>query len=79
MQNLTITNLNTVKTKLIYAKVLHSELISYCITAPTSLTWCKTRLAISVQSFLCLHNKYNVKSVASRDIIAVMNKKLSMM
>ena len=66
-----------VKTKLIYAKVLHSELISFCIAAPTSLTWCRTRLAIIVQSFLWLHNKYTVKDVASREIIAEMNMKMS--
>ena len=62
-----------------YGKVLHSQLISFCITVPTSLTWCKTKLAISVQSFLCLHNKYTVKVVASREIIAEMNIKIVMM
>ena len=67
----TIGNPNIVKAKLIYAKVLHSELISFCVTAPTSLTWCKTNLAISIQSFFCLHNKYTAKLVASREIITV--------
>ena len=33
----TITRPNIVKTILMYVKVLHSELISICITAPTSL------------------------------------------
>ena len=75
----TITRPKVVKTKLMYVKCLHSELISFCVTVPTSLNWCRTRLAISIQSFLCLHNKYTVKVVASREIITVMNKKISMM
>ena len=62
----------------IYAKALHSELISFCVTVSTSLTWCKTKLAINVQSFLCLHNTYTVKIVANREIIAEMNVKMSM-
>ena len=36
-------------------------------------------MAISIQSFLCLHSKYTIKFVASREIITVMNKKMSMM
>ena len=51
-----------------YVKVLYSELISFCVTAPTSLTSCSTRLAISIQSILCLHNKYTIKVVASMEI-----------
>ena len=61
-----------------YAKVLHSELV-WCISAPTSWTWCKTKLANSAQSFLCLHNKYTVRVVASSKIIAEMNIKMSVM
>ena len=61
-----------------YAKVLHSELVC-CISVPTSLTWCKTKLASGAQSFLCLHNKYTVRGVASCEIIAEMNIKMSMM
>ena len=58
----------------IYAKVLHSELISFCGNyVPTSLTWCKMKLVISVQSFLCLHNKYIVKVVANRETITEMS------
>ena len=34
----TITRPKIVKTKLMYVKVLHSELISFCVTEPTSLT-----------------------------------------
>ena len=64
----------------IYAKVLHTELISLCVSStPTSLTWCKTKLAINIQSFLSLHNKYTVKIVTNRKIIAEMNMKMSMM
>ena len=44
----TKTNPIIVKAIPIYAKVLHSELISVCVTAPSSFTWCKTKLAISV-------------------------------
>ena len=61
-----------------YAKVLDSELVC-CITVPTSLTWCKTKLAISIQSFLFLHNKYTVRVVASSERTAEMNMKMSMM
>ena len=61
-----------------YAKVLHSELFC-CISAPTSLAWCKTKLVISAQSFLCLHNKYTVKVAASSETTADMNIKMSMM
>ena len=46
---------------------------------PTSLTWCKTKLAISVQNFLCLHNNYTVKVVASREVTTEMDVKISMM
>ena len=57
-----------------HAKVLHSEWILFRInSAPTSFTWCKTKLDISAQSFLCLHNKYTVKIVANREIIAEIN------
>ena len=62
-----------------YAKSLHSELISFCVTVLTSLTWCKTKVAISAQSFLCLHSKYTVKVVASNEIIAEINMKMSVM
>ena len=64
----------------IYAKVLYSGLISFCVNSePTSLTWCKTKLAINVQSFLCLHDKYIVKVVANRKTIAEMSMKMSTM
>ena len=43
-----------------------------------SLTCYKTKLAISTLSFLCLHNKYIVKGVASSKIIAEINIKMSM-
>ena len=62
-----------------YAKILHSDLVSFCVPVPTSLTWCKTKLAINVQSFLCLHNKYTVKVVDGREITTKMNMKISMM
>ena len=61
-----------------YAKVLPSGLVC-CVTVPTSLTWCKTKLAISAHSYLGLHNKYTVKVVASSKITAEMNMKMSMM
>ena len=61
-----------------HTKVLHLELVC-CITAPTSLTWCKTKLGISSQSFLCLHNKYTVRVIASSEITAEMNMKISTM
>ena len=62
----------------IYAKVLHLQLISFCgSSVPTSLTWCKTKLAISVQTFLCLHNKYTVKVVANWEAITEINMKMS--
>ena len=62
--------LNIVKIIPVYAKSLHSELISFCITVLTSLTSFKTKVAISAQSFLCLHNKYTVRVVASSEITA---------
>ena len=77
MQNCNHSKPNILRTKLIYAKVLHSELTSFYVTAPTSLTWCRTQLAISVPSFLCLHKKYSVKVIASREIITEINMKMS--
>ena len=60
-----------------YAKILHSELISFYISTLTSLTWFKTKVAISAQSFLCLHNKYTNRVVASGEISADINMKMS--
>ena len=60
-----------------YDKILHSKLISFCISALTSLTWFKAKVAISAQSFLCLHNKYTDKVVASSEITVEINMKMS--
>ena len=60
-----------------YAKILHLELISFCITMLTSVTWFKTKVASSAQRFLCLHNKYTVRVVASSEITAKINMKRS--
>ena len=72
----TITKPNIVRIISIYAKVLHSELIFF-LSYFLYLVW--NQLAISVWSFFCLHNKYTVKIVASTDIIAEMNMKMSTM
>ena len=65
----TITRPKIVKAKLIYIKILHSVLISFCVTAPTSSPFCKTGLAGTVLSFLCLHSKYIAKGVASKKLL----------
>ena len=44
----TIAKSHIVRTIPIYAKVLHSELFSFCVTVPTSLTWCKTKGGINI-------------------------------
>ena len=43
---MTITKLNIVKIIPMYAKILHSELISFCVTSLTSLTWFKPKLLL---------------------------------
>ena len=51
---------------------------SSCIVAvPTSLTFCKARLATNVLSFSCLHSKYIAKVVMNSEIIAAINRKIS--
>ena len=62
-----MSKLNIVKVIPIYAKVLHSELIL------------SNFLLYLFQSFLCLHNVYTVKPVASRETIIEINMKTSMM
>ena len=56
-----------VNTKLTQVKILHSVLISFCVTAPTSFTCCEVRLVTNVLNSLCLHNRYIAKVVTSRD------------
>ena len=70
-----ITRPTIVNAKFIYVQILHSVLTSFCvITAPTSFTYCKARLATKLLSLLCLHNGYIAKVVTSREITAVANK-----
>ena len=59
------------------AKGVHSELVSLAVVL-TSLAWCKTKLAINVLIFLCLHNKYIIKVVDISEIIEEINTKMSM-
>ena len=59
------------------ARVVHSELVSFEVV-PTSLTWCKTKLAINILIFLCLHSKYIIKVVDISEIIEEINTKMSM-
>ena len=61
---------------LMYAIISHSELISFCITVLTSLTWFETKVAVSAQNSLCLHNKYTVRVVASSEITAKIHMKM---
>ena len=48
---------------------------SCVVVVPTSLTFCKARLATKVLSFSCLHSKYVAKFVTNSKIIAAINRK----
>ena len=66
--------------KLSIVKLFLCKLRLYTLqVVPTSLTWCKTKLAINVLIFLCLDNKYIIKVVDISEIIEEINMKMSMM
>ena len=73
-----IIRLNTVKIIPIYAKVLHSELVSLELElASTSFILCNIKLSTSVLMCLCLQNRYMTKFVDISEIIEDVNMKLS--
>ena len=54
------------------------ELVSFEVV-PTSLTWCKTKLAINALIFLCLQSMYIIRVVEVSEIIEEINTKMSTM
>ena len=59
------------------AHSISGKMSSWWVTAPTSFICCKSRLVTIVLSFMCLHNMYITKVVTSIEIIAAMNRKIS--
>ena len=60
---------------------LHSifgEMPSCLVTASPSIIFCKARLDTSVLRFACLHSIYITKVVTNNKIIAVTNRKTSL-
>ena len=75
---MTIIRLSIAKIIPMKARVVYSELIPLEMV-PTSLTLCKTKLAINVLIFLCLHSKYIIKVVDISEIIEEINMKMTTM
>ena len=77
-KKVTIIRLSTVKIIPIYAKVLHSELVSLELElASTSFILCNIKLATNVLMCLCLQNMYTTRIVDIREIIEDVNMKMS--
>ena len=73
-----IIRLGTIKIIPIYAKVLHSELVSLELElASTSFILCNIKLATSVLMCLCLQNSYITKVVDISEIVEDVNMKIS--
>ena len=56
---------------------IFGKMPSCLVTALTSFICCKARLVISILSFMCLHSMYFTKVVSNSEIIAVKNRKTS--
>ena len=75
-KSVTIIKLSIVKVIPMYAKVLHSELVSLELVS-MFLILCKIKLVINVLVCLCLQNRYTIRVIDITEVTEDTNTKIS--